>query len=90
MGGAKGNKEVVMPMPMHQGGSVRSNFDLENANVIIVDRKMVRRFGGDLHLGSGGQGGQQREKQQRGGEYTFHGGGLEHYGRRRRIGVKRS
>ena len=62
---------VVVAMPVHERRGMGRNLDLEGANVLVVDGKVVRRLSGDLDFSRGlrrQEWNQQEEKQ-----YALHG-----------------
>ncbi len=51
--GTDGDKDVVVTMPVDQGGGVRRNFDLEDAHVGVLESEVMVGLGGDFDfLGS--------------------------------------
>jgi len=68
---AKCNANIVVSMAVHQRRSMGRDFDLEGADVFIVNGEVVRRLRGDLDLSRclRRQEGYQQEKKQ----HAFHG-----------------
>ena len=56
-GGAEGDIDVVVAVPVHQRVGMSRDFDVEDADVIVGKNLVVVRLGGDLHF-RGGLGGE--------------------------------
>jgi hypothetical protein len=58
-GGAQGDVDVVMTVPVHQSFGVRVDFDVEDADGLVFEGEVVVRLGCDFYFGSGGLRGKQ-------------------------------
>jgi hypothetical protein len=64
--------DIVAAVTMHERRSMRSNLDFENANVFVLQGKVVRGFRCDLDFGRGLR--SQEWNQQEEEQYALHGG----------------
>ena len=63
------DEEVIVPVTVQQRGGVGRHLDLEDPDLLVFDRQVMRGLGRDLHLGSfGAHAGQRQADQQRRGE----------------------
>lgn len=70
-GGAEGDIDVVVPVPVHESLGVGSDVDVEDADGFVLQGEVVMRFVGDFNFGSDGLGGEQREADE---DVTVHAG----------------
>ena len=49
--GTESDVDVIVAMDVHERGVVGGDLHLEDANLLVFERQMVTRLGGDLHLG---------------------------------------
>jgi hypothetical protein len=60
-GGAEGDVDVVVAVPVHESFGVGSDLDVEDTDGFVFEGEMVVRLGGDFDFGSGGLQGEQGE-----------------------------
>ena len=54
LGGAEGDLEVVVAVPVHEGVGVRRDLDVEDADGFVFEGEVVVRLCGDFDLGGNG------------------------------------
>ena len=71
VGGAEGDGEVVVAVPVHESVGVRWDFDIEDADGFVLEGEVMQGLGGDFNFGSDGLGGEQGSNQAEE-DVTFH------------------
>ena len=64
-GGSQVDSDKVVAVPVHFGGVVGRDFDVENADRFIFEDEVMVRLGGDFDFGSG-LGGEEYQEEKRG------------------------